>query len=544
MSNIKSKIIKDIKEIDINDTCNYTDGYMLMSFPIKLESFYDCEDVNLEGTEIDKFCHNKITSEALCCEKRCCFKGITNEKEHNYCLNKLDIPKINIVSDIRNNKCSNYGKYNGRFYNINNKKVCVKKDTQNYEDLLKRYGTSNNFGFSCNNKIYYDSMHYFCDYNNEYIKDGSKAVIKNIFSVAWPNYLEIEQPIKLSIQLNKKKLDEDEIAKENKRIEKITSKSIYKAFMDDKCEPQSCTDKNNYNIKKSFVISDIVQNSNEIVFENFKNNAFIQDKQINWFTRNYIKFNNYTELNKFKKYFDENDYKNNSLYEISKNLYPYYESFIIGIIVCIASIIFLVFSIINYSKKNEIDFVINLESKENEVNKVNKVNMNFIKFALIFILFIVYLILYLALYHKYEDINIDMEKFYSKVLEKYNSRRKQIYFLIGLILFAFNLFMELLILNLKCDLLLSRDNAMNGPPINSVTVYIKLTENNCQHQCKLYLKSKFSDNIKKIKNVLSRCRNCHEEEDVTSYFFNNDEININETVKNIGIRNGEVITLD
>ena len=539
-SNINSKLIKEIDKINIKEDCNYTDGFTLMNFPIKIQSFYDCEDVN--NNAIDKnICQNKITSDTLCCRQGCCFKGITNKKEHNYCLDKFTINEIyKGDEDIRNSVCSKYSVYNGRFYNINNMKICVKKDNINYEDLLKN--SESERAYCEGNVIYYDSKnHYFCDKENEYVNENQKAIIKNIFSVETPSYFEMESTIRMSRLLNKIKLDEDKIAKEKEIIGKISAKSIYDAFMNGKCHGNGCKDGIHYYERETIKLSDLIRNSNENIFNDFKYYIYNTDKKISWYTRNYIGFNNYTELKKFKKFFDENDHKNNCLYKMSNNLYPCIASLIIGFIICIATIIFISFSIKNYKNNNTIDLTAHLKSEEEK-----SLNMNLVKFILIFLSFIAYLILYTEESSKFEEINIDMEEFYSKVIEKYNSRRKQIFLLIGLILFGFNFFMELLILNLKCDLLSSRDNGMNGKPVNSVTVFIKLADIDCEqkHQCKLYLNSIFKDNIIKIKKALSHCDNCREDSDVDTFKLNNEEININNIVKDIGIRDGALINVE
>ena len=86
-SNIESKMLTHIQ--NSNDTTTYSD-YDVISIPIKLESFYDCEDTNYD--EIDKdICQNKITSTSLCCRNQCCIKQINEKKETKYCSNKNSI---------------------------------------------------------------------------------------------------------------------------------------------------------------------------------------------------------------------------------------------------------------------------------------------------------------------------------------------------------------------------------------------------------------------------------------------------------------------
>ena len=156
---------------------------------------------------------------------------------------------------------------------------------------------------------------------NEYVNENKQAIIKNIFSVETPNYFEMESTIRISRLLNKIKLDEDKIAKEKNKIRKISAKSIYDAFMDNKCRGNGCKDGIHYYERdKNLNLKDIIQNSNENIFNDFKYYIYDKNKKISWYTRNYIGFSNYTELKKFKKFFDENDHKNNCLYKIS-NMY-------------------------------------------------------------------------------------------------------------------------------------------------------------------------------------------------------------------------------
>ena len=68
-SNINSKLIEDIKTVPLDEECG--ENYEIMKVPIKIESFYDCEDVYNDDINKD-VCQNKITSTSLCCRKDCC----------------------------------------------------------------------------------------------------------------------------------------------------------------------------------------------------------------------------------------------------------------------------------------------------------------------------------------------------------------------------------------------------------------------------------------------------------------------------------------
>ena len=73
-SNINSKPIKEI----IPRTSSCEEGEEPMKIPIKIETFYDCE--NIDDESIDKYCQDKITSVSLCCSKECCFEEVSGKK--------------------------------------------------------------------------------------------------------------------------------------------------------------------------------------------------------------------------------------------------------------------------------------------------------------------------------------------------------------------------------------------------------------------------------------------------------------------------------
>lgn len=525
-SNIESKIITDI----VNDDGTTLQDYDVISIPIKLESFYDCEDVYKDEIDED-ICQNKITSSSLCCRKECCIKKITGKKEIiNYCSNKKNINDY----DPRNNYCSKFSKYNGRFYKYKNNKIRVKRSNLAYEDLLLNYENKN---YYCYTYIAIDSKgHPLCYY--ESFNNNNAIIVKNIFSTVKPNYFEMESKIKLSILLNKNKEDENKINKEINRLSKITSKNIYETFMDKKCQGEECLDNGNYKIKESANIEDTLLNSDEFFFKDFKSNDYIKRSDINWYTRNYIGFENSTELNKFKRYFDSNDHKNNPLYKISTTLFPNLGSFIFCAIICIFSVISIILLIINF-KGEDIDFKL----------KGKTIPFNFIRLGLIFILFWIYFIIYFAIYRsQFEEINIDMEEFYKKVLDKYNYRRRQIYLVIGIIIFFFNLFIELLLENLRCSITYNENTGFNinpANPINSIIVRIKIRDNNCnrQHKIKLYLKKPFSEYIQKIKKIYSKCNICNLSE-IEQFSLNENEIQQNDIVENIGLTEDSTIIIN
>ena len=509
-SNINSHPFIQITEVSNTD---YSCSDELIRIPIKIEEFYDCGN----DENIDEFCQNKITPESLCCLKSCCFEKIENKKESKYCLQKREL----IGSDIRKNNeprdnaCTKFSKYHGKFY-----KLCVKKSSKTYEDYL------------IENKNYYDCSYSnpkldskgHCIYSGSLIfnsdKYPSNLIVKNIFSTADPNYFEMESKLRISMMLNRKEYNENKIKNEIKKISEISSKNIYDTFNDNECTSNECNNPNyihynSYNLKQ-----DVFDKSDEYIFKNYKNDDYYSSKNIHWYTRNYIGFQNVSELNKFKNFFDVNDHKNNCLFKISKTLFPNFESIIIGIIFIVLSILLIIHLI-----------------KNNKANDDYK--LDYLILLVVFILFLFYFLMYLIGYLiKFKEIDIDMEDFYSNILKKYNYRRRQLYLMIAVIILIVDVFLELLKLNIK----ISVNNPERNNGINYIKVKIKINESQCQaeHNIRLYYTKKFSYYIRKINIIFSKCRNC-KDFDINTFKINGNEIDENKTIQDINIQDGNEI---
>jgi hypothetical protein len=512
-SNINSHPFTKITEVNNTD---YSCSDELIRIPIKFEEFYDCGN----DENIDEFCQNKITPESLCCQKSCCFEKIENKKESKYCLQKReligdDIRKNNEPRD-NNNNCIKFSKYHGKFY-----KLCVKKSDKTYEDYLNEAEENNYYCSYSNPKI--DSKGH-CIYSGSLIfnsdKYPSNLIVKNIFSTTPPNYFEMESKLRISMMLNRKEYNENEIKNEIKKISEISSKNIYDTFNDIKCTGEGCSNQNyiyyrTYNLKR-----DIFNKSDEYIFKNYKNDDYYSDKPIYWYSRNYIGFQNFTELKKFKNFFDVNDHKNNCLFKISKPLFPNIESIIIGIIVIVPSIVLIIHLI-----------------KNNKVNDDYK--LDYLILLVVFILFLFYFLMYLIEYLIiFKEIDIDMEDFYSNILKKYNYRRRQLYLMIAVIILIVDVFLELLKLNIK----ISVNNPERNSGIFFIKVKIKINESNCQaeHNIRLYYTKAFSYYTRKINMIFSKCRNCRDF-DINSYKINGNEIDENKTIQDLNIQDGNKI---
>ena len=510
-SNINSYPITEINIIGKDSNC--PEYFEEINIPIKIEEFYDCGN----NDNIDEFCQNKITPESLCCHKSCCFEIIENKRENKYCLQKRELSGNDIRkdNDPRENVCAKFSKYLGKFYIFNEKKICAKKSNKGYEELLR-----NSEKDGCGNL---DSKGH-CDYTTEHLKYTIDEInyytslisVKNIFSTTEPNDFEMESKLRISMMLNRKNYNENKIRKEIQKISEISSKNIYNAFNDEKCT-DNCSSTKYHIIDYYYYLKDKL--SDEYIFKNFKNDYYYSNKKIYWYSRNYIGFQNSTELNKFKTFFDVNDHKNNSLYKISKTLFPNFESIFIGIFVIVLSILLIIHLI-----------------KKNNVNDDYK--LDYLILLVIFILFLLYFLMYLIGYLvKFKEIDIDMEDFYRNILKKYNYRRRQLYLMIAVIILIVDIFLELLKLNIKY----SFNNPETNVGINYINVKIKINESQCQaeHKIRLYHTQKFSDYTTKINKIFSKCRNCRDF-DINSYKINGNEIDENKIIQDI-IKDGNEI---
>jgi hypothetical protein len=152
-----------------------------------------------------------------------------------------------------------------------------------------------------------------------------------------------------------------------------------------------------------------------------------KNQEFYWYTTNYIGFESHEELKKFFEYFDENDNTNNNLYNIRNKLYPSYISLIIGallIIVCLAYAIYLIIILVKNASPKKLIIII--------------------KKIIDILTTIGGIIYYVVCAHStHRSIHIKMDKNYMEVLNLYNKRRKQIYFLSGIIIISFNLIYEI-----------------------------------------------------------------------------------------------------
>ena len=488
-SNINNKIYYQLETVPYTEDC--PEGKEILRIPIKIDSYYDCE--NIKNNELnEEICQNKISKSSICCLDDCCeYNAYLKQTiciEKNY--KNIDSEELN---DIRKDICQYFNVYNGKFSKIINSKICAKRYDITYENLLNVYNENNCENASC---LYFDTKnHCICDINlkgNNILLFGpsflnlnlTNCIVKNIFSELNPNFFEYETILKEALLNNKIKIDKKEKEKVN-LYKAITEKNIYDAFFKDKNNIH--INGNEYYINQTqFLLSNLTENNEEYIFKNYLGNEYMKKKTLKWYTRNYIGFKDYDELTKFQKYFDEKDPMNNPLYKITNIIYPNWESIIILILFLITLIIAFIYQIYIFIKENNIknDFFLIFDTYR-QISLMS--------------LLIIYLCLFLFRYnYNFFKIDVDMEIYYKIVLEKYNERRGQKLLLAGIIILCINFIIELI--NYIVMIFIDKNNGINTASKYTIVVKVQNSYSNEIIPFKFYLNRKFEDEIKRFKD--------------------------------------------
>ena len=521
-SNIKNKIIYGFEPVPYDNDC--PEGKEVLKIPIKLDSYYDCEDI--KGYNLANICENKISKSSICCSNECCEENIYLKQ--TFCREK-NISNIQIeeADDIRNEKCNYFNVYNGKFSKIANHKICIKRYEFNYEILLKLNKDNICEGEHC---FFFDTKnHCICneDLKNELYSLNDSIIVKIISSEINPSFFEYETILKESILNNQIKITKKQ--KDNLNKYKIlNNKNIYDAFFKDKKEIQKAGNKY-YNYQSSFKLKDILSDKNDYILQNYINNQYIKEKYIGLYTRNYIGFKNSDELEKFQKIFSEDDPTNNPLYKICGIIYPNWETVIIIFLFFIA-IIYIFYLQVHY-------FIIDKNIKNEMIMGCDSYRQ-----IVTMVLLIIYLALYLYRYiYQFIEIKIDMEIYYKIVLDKYNERRIQSLLLAAVILLCINFIIELA--NFLLMIIINSQKGINPVSKYTINCILKNSFTNTSHMFKFYLNRKFSEEMKRFK------KKYFENYDIDEFRIGNNNKNIedddyNKTISELELNNESIILVE
>ena len=406
-------------------------------------------------------------------------------------------------------------------------KYCAKRMNKKYEELLSEFNQNKNCDIEFDTK-----KHYFCsdDYNYidyNYTFSSTPIIVENIFSTVPLNYINIKNTYRISMLLNKKKYDEPKALKELNKLKEISEKNIRDAFKKSDDSFYSY-----YKEKEIFNLGDLIS-GDEPVFEKFKGNNFLKSGNIIWYTRNYIGFKNVDELKKFKEYFDEKDYKNNSLYKISTSKLIFdisLTSIIIIGILFISEIVYLL-----YLLKERKDILI--------IDIPKKISIFFLIISSFSFAF--FLIIYLACFiYNFDDIEINMELFFQRVIEKYMERRNQIYLRDGFIIFACEIFLSIFTIIISICIFNSK-KVINSRPNNILLITFRLKVGNCEHEIKMDENKRLKEYINIFENILEKCKNCNENFlGIEKILLNNRELNLESYIKDLNLQKNSVLIID
>ena len=400
---------------------------------VKLDTFYDCQGVK-NGLLNEEICQNKIVNNLTCCKSTCCHKDndenfFCNNYDFNVKQSSLDKNILvynydEMLDDPKRRYCEYINKFSGNTSKVLDYNLGIEILNYSYENILLNNNNNINSDIKIAKKDFnknkenidfidcgeVDSLknHLFlkgidCPIN--YInKDGNKLFFDFIPQSALPiivnNYL-TEIPPSLHEWNNKY---DSEI---------VTLKDIKNLVNKNK---DNSDDDNYYKKQDAYFYIDQLPEFRE------KYTTKVNPKQkIYWYTTNYIGFDTAEDLKNFKSIFNENDLTDNPLYRMTELLYPSIETSIICIILIPIYVIFLIF----------------LEKHINQNNKDFTLKTWMFKLKKLFslLLLIIYFFIFLKFIKKpFKKININIDSNYQKILDLYNERRKQKYFLAGIIL--------------------------------------------------------------------------------------------------------------
>ena len=429
--NFGKEIYYNIRSFPINKIQNKTNTNMRdLNIETKLNSSFDCQGV-YNGLLNEEKCQNKIVNNFTCCKSQCCYK---NKKEQPVCNNyifniqKISLDKNTLIynhdelyEDPRRRYCQYMNLFTGNTSRILDYNLQMERFNYNYENVLLNKNDVNNIVKIAKKengeKDFIDCGEIDSLKNHLFVK-GIKCPINYIALEPDNNLLFFDTITQTSLGIIVKNYLSEipPLIHEWNDIYKsgnLTIKDINE-LLNKKIKENYDYDYNNYYKKQDayFYINQLPTLRNDY------GNKVNQYQKFYWYTTNYIGFESVEDLNTFKSIFNEDDMNDNPLYKIRESLKPSIGTSVVCIILIFLYIIFFI--------KYAVDIKKNLFVK-----------MFFFKLKEIIILvtLIIYFIIYLVYaLGKYKKININIDPNYKDILKLYNERRKQKYFLTGIIL--------------------------------------------------------------------------------------------------------------
>ena len=419
------------KTFIIQNSSNISSNQDYLTAEIKLNPSFDCRGVKDEELN-EGICQDKIiNNDWTCCRAECCSRtngGNVHCYDYNFDLDNPKISNYKILTydeeesfeDPRRKFCTYYNKYNKDIKLFKNQEINISYSQYNYEDLLL-----NTFPSACISESKCKENYIDCgiiDTMNRhlYVSDPEICPVNNIINEE--NYFKLESFYNESIINNKKIILRNIISE----IPPIAHeyKNYYECPHEDlRNEEITIKDMNNL-LKNSKNIYTKLENIS-IPFNSIGNDIRINRKsnynsQFYWYTTNYIGFKSEDDLIKFKKHFNESDHKDNLLYKIGENIYPYVKPIIIMFFIIYIFLVYLIYLIYALFRKNA------------STAKTLKI-LFIIRFIVWIGMLVIESIFYGMVTDEFKKIKIEMDENYKEILDLYNKRRLQIKYLLSII---------------------------------------------------------------------------------------------------------------
>ena len=435
-----------------NDYYNYPQDLIV---ELNINSYFDCRGAK-DGELNEEICQDKlINNNYTCCKAECCSRtngGQVFCTNYNFELNSPNINNPRILNydreeyfdDPRRKFCTYCNEYDMYAYNFNNQKILIYKVNYTYKDLLLDQVPYACINYTQCRENYIDCGIIDTMHRHLFVSDGSLCPVNNF------------------------KYENQIVEIENLHYQDNTINNKHIILRNVLAEIPPNTHENNFyfyfyrdNITKRD-INNILKKSNNI-YTKIKDVEFSLDKfninidgrmnkktKLNLYTTNYIGFRTTKDYLNFKKYFPQSDYYYDNLQKIVNEIYPHFEHIIVVFPLFAIFLTYIIFFVLVLVQK------INREGKKFIV-------LFIIKFILLISMFILEIIFYVIVTDKFEEINIDLDINFKEILDLYNKRRYQLYFLLSIIFLslAFVPYIVFFIINCESDKIVENKEERN-----------------------------------------------------------------------------------
>ena len=442
--------IRSYPVYDIKNRTNHNSKSLILS--TKLDTLFDCQGV-YNGLLNEKNCQNKLVNNLTCCKSECCFQNNSEEivcnnynfnvKNSSLDKNKLTYNIEEMFDDPKRRYCQYMNLFSGNTSKVLTYNLEMEQFNYSYEMILLDQNNINKFikidGEESKNSDFDDcgeidslKHHLFvkgikCPINYVSFEPDNKllffdSITESSLGIIVKNYLTEIPPLVH---------EWNDIFKSGE----VTIKDINELLIE---KNRNNSELENFYKKQDayFYISQIPD------FKNRYKNSVNNKQKIYWYTTNYIGFETAEDLKYFKSIFKENDYNDNPLSKMATSLKPSIESSFIFIFI----LLFYIFFIIKFA--NELK---NKPLLEIIIFKINKI--------IVVGTLIVFVILYCIFTQiMFKSISIKIDSNYKEILKIYNERRKQKYFLAGIILHCITCFLNIFYFFVKDE---KKQNNMN-----------------------------------------------------------------------------------